>query len=48
MQFLTVSAGFHGIHHNILRRHKRQFGHQTFFNDFRIYDQTVHYVQTEV
>ena len=48
MQFLTVSTSFYCIHHNILCCHERKFRHQTFFNYFRIYNQSVNDIQTQI
>ena len=41
VQFLSVTAGFHRIHHDILSCHKWQFIHQMLFNNLRINNQTI-------
>ena len=48
MQFLTVTASLYSIHHNVLGCHERQFCHHVFFDDFRIYNQTVYHVQAQI
>ena len=48
MELLTVPAGFHRIHHDVLRSHKGQFRHQMFLNDLGIHHQAVHHIQVQV
>jgi len=48
MQFLTVSAGFYCIHHDVLGSHKRKFCHHVFLNNFRINNQSVYNVQAQI
>ena len=48
MEFLTVSAGLHRIHHDILRSHERQLAHEPFLNDPGIDHQAVHHVHVQI
>ena len=48
MQFLTVSACFYCVHHDIFSRHERKLTSQTFLDHLRIYYQTIYHVQAQI
>ena len=48
MQFLSVPTCFYCIHHDIFCSHKRQLTHQPFFNDLRINNKPVYYIQAKI
>ena len=48
MKFLTVASCLNCIHHDVLSCHERKLCHHVFLDYFRIYYQSVYYVQTEV
>ena len=48
VEFLSVSACFYRIHHNIFSRHEWQFCHHMFFDYLRIYHQTVYHIQAQI
>ena len=48
MQFLTVTACFYSIHHDVFRSHEWQFGTQSLLDNLRIYHQTVYHIQAQI
>ncbi len=48
VKLLTVASCLHGVHHNILRRHERQFRHQPLLDYLRVYYQSVHHIQAQI
>ena len=48
MKFLTVTACFYSIHHDILCSHERKLCHHMFLDNLRINNQSIYNIKTEV
>ena len=44
----TATAFFNSVHHNVFSSHKWKFCHHMFLNNFRIYHQSIHYIEAQI